>query len=786
VLKEDRELSYGAFIPCLLAISLVAVAARQAGVADVLPRPESPCERRIGLTADASIPCWPGSVESPEDAPNIVLILLDDVGFGDASTFGGVARTPEMDRLAAQGLRYNNFHTASLCSPTRAALLTGRNHHQVGFGRIPEMADGFPGYDSVWKENAASIAAVLRGYGYSTAAIGKWHNTPVWEISPAGPFDRWPTGLGFEYFYGFMGGEDSHWEPALLYRGITAVEADARSEQGYHLTTDLTDDAIQWVRTHDSLTPERPYFLYFATGATHSPHHVPNEWIDPYRGRFDQGWDELREETFARQKELGVIPADARLTERPEGLPAWDSLSADHKRLFARQMEVYAGYIAHTDHEVGRLLKAVQQGPRGDNTLILYIVGDNGASGMGGLEGTDADLPVSARLQRIDELGGPLHMNMYAAGWAWSAGSPFQGVKGIASHFGGLRNPLIVAWPGRIKDQGGLRSQFTHVNDVAATLYEAAGIRMPEVVGGVRQLPLEGVSFRPSFDDPEAAEGHRVQYFEMWGNRAIYVDGWVAAARHDAAWNAGGWANAGAAAHPEASGDRWELFDVSRDFSQAHDLAAQHPEKLKELQQRFDAEARRNNVYPLATSRDFEKTFDAVPSIARGRREFTFHAGTPRVPVWSGPDIGRSPSYRITAEVRVPDGGARGVILAWGGRFEGLVLYIENDHLVFENNSGRTRESIRSNIPMPEGASVITYEYVPDDARQKRTSWYGRRPGTGRLYIDGRTVGSARVTQSTYYFGSIGIGRGSGSPVSAALDVPSAFTGTIDKVTVTL
>lgn len=415
---------------------------------------------KIGFSAKESTPDWPKSVKAPKDAPNIVLILLDDIGFADASTFGGTAQTPELDKLAAQGLRYNNFNTTAMCSPTRAALLTGRNHHRVGFGIIADFAGGYPGYNSVWKKSTASIAQVLHVNGYSTAAFGKWHNTPDWEITPTGPFDRWPTGLGFEYFYGFMGpgGEDNQWEPAKLYRNTTPVNPPATPERGYHFTADMTDEAIRWIRTHESLAAEKPYFLYFATGAVHDPHHAPKEWIDRYQGRFDRGWDELNKEIFARQKKLGIIPANAKLTPRPKEVPAWNSLSADQKKLYARQMEVYAGFIAHTDAQVGRLLNAVRATTDGDNTLVMYIVGDNGSAGWAPLDGaTSGASTVQEQLQYLDKLGSPeIPNNIYSKGWAWAGNTPFQYWKTIASHFGGTRDPLVVSWPARIKEDKGI------------------------------------------------------------------------------------------------------------------------------------------------------------------------------------------------------------------------------------------------------------------------------------------------------------------------------------------
>ncbi len=493
---------------------------------------------------EESVPSWPEAAKAPDGAPNVILILLDDVAFGDTSLMGGSAQTPVIEKLAAQGLLYNRFHVCPMSSPTRASLLTGRNHHQVGFGNISELSAGFPGYNSVFPKAAAPMAEVLRQNGYSTAAFGKWHNTPTWEISPTGPFDRWPTGQGFEYFYGFMGGAISQWQPRL-YRNTVAVEPPATPQQGYHLTTDLANEAIRWLHQHEATAADKPFFLYFATGAVHAPLHVAKEWIDKYRGKFDQGWDKLREETFARQKKLGVIPADAELTPRPSELPAWDSLSAEQKKLMARQAEVYAGFLEHTDYEVGRVLQAIKDEGKADNTLVLYIVGDNGASAEGALTGYENGGPygnsnsadVATRLQYADEFGSELFANAYSAAWAWGMSSPLQWMKQVASHLGGTRDPLIVSWPARIKAKGEIRSQFAHVVDIAPTIYELAGIRFPDTVNGVKQIPLEGKSFAYTFDNPQAPSAMTLQYFEMLGSRGIYKDGWWAGARNRLPWN---------------------------------------------------------------------------------------------------------------------------------------------------------------------------------------------------------------------------------------------------------
>lgn len=749
---------------------------------ETLPKPDPGFQGKIGVTLEDSVPAWPAQPVAPKGAPNVVLILLDDVGFGASATFGGPAATPDLDRLASEGLRYNRFHTTALCSPTRAALLTGRNHHQAGFGVVIETARGYPGYNGYWRKDTVSVAEVLRRNGYSTAAFGKWHNTPAGEITPVGPYDRWPTHLGFEYFYGFQGGETNQWEPQL-YRNTEAVEPRKTPEQGYHLTADLADEAIGWLRKQRSLAPNKPFFLYFATGATHAPLHVPKEWIDKYRGRFDQGWDKLREEIFERQKRLGVIPANTVLTPRPKELPAWDSLSPDQKRLYARQMEVYAAFLSHTDYEVGRLLGTVRQTGQWDNTLVLYVVGDNGGSAEGTLDGSIRNIAsffgtrddVATQLAHIDELGSPLHDNHYAVPWAWATNSPFQWTKQVASHFGGTRNPLVVSWPARIKQPGGLRSQFHHVNDVAPTIYEAAGITFPETVDGVAQIPLEGKSLLYSFNDPNAPDTHTVQYFEMFGNRAVYKDGWLAGARHGLPWELQG-------RKDDFENDRWELYHVAEDFSQAHDLAAQYPDKLKELQAEFDKEAWRNNVYPLSAGLLDNLRGGDGPSLAKGRSSFVYTAGSVRIPDATAPRLeGRA--HRIVATVDIPPAGAEGVLVAHGGRFGGYSLYLKDGRLVYETNTlGRNRHVLTSTVPVPAGRVELGFEFQPDGNSGKS--------GIGRLFVNGQPAGEAHLagigSLRAALTETFDVGEERGSVVSNAYAAPYRFTGTLEKLTVDL
>ena len=741
---------------------------------DVLPHPDAEFNGRIAVSVSQSQPDWPKAQSAPKGAPNIVIVLLDDIGFADTSTFGGLAQTPELDSLAQMGLRYINFNTTGMCSPTRAALLTGRNHHRVGFG-VAETARGFPGYDFIWRGSTASIAEVLRRNGYSSAAFGKWHNTPYKELSPVGPFDRWPTNLGFEYFYGFIAGEDNQWEPSSLFRNTTPVEAHATPKDGYHLTTDITDEAIRWLQTHQSLAPEKPYILYYAPGAVHSPHHAPEEWIQAYRGRFDKGWDALRAEVFSRQKKLGVIPADAALTPRPKGIAAWDTLNNEEKTLYARQMEVYAGFITHTDHEIGRLLRVVRQQPSGENTLILYIAGDNGAAPGQPNGGTDGLAGVREQLQLIDVLGSAnVAQNFYATGWAWLGNTPFQWWKSIASHFGGIRAPMVVSWPAQIKDNRGIRDEFTHVVDVAATIYDVTGIRFPSVVDGVQQEAMDGLSFAQTFESASRFDRPRTQYFEMLGNRAIYQDGWMASARH--------LRRSGTPDDSDYADDRWELYHVEEDFSQSEDLAASHPELLVELKETFEREAWRNDVYP------FGVYGDSAPALTDEKRTFVYYPGQPRLQKTAVPALSGE-SYRITINSMIPEPGAEGAIVSYGGRESGFALYIKDDQLHYENNPmGGATKIISSNIPMPRGSVVIEFDFVKERSGEGIRRLSEVTIGKGRLLINGQLVGEGEVrdTLGAAYSASFGIGRAFGSPISEQFSPPFAFTGSLESVTIEL
>ena len=736
-------------------------------------------------THNATTPQWPKGPQAGKGAPNVVLILIDDVGFSATSTFGGEIATPTFEQLAKQGLRYNEFHVNSLCSPTRAALLSGRNNHEVGFGTVAEAAAGYPGYNAQWSKNAASVAEVLKANGYSTAAFGKWHNTPLWEVSPAGPFDRWPTGRGFEHFYGFIQGYDNQYYPRL-FRDTVPVEPASTPQQGYNLTTDITNDAIHWLHAHDAVASDKPFFLYYAPGATHTPLQVSKEWIAKYKGKFDQGWDKLREETFARQKQSGVIPANAELTPRPPGLPAWDSLSADEKRLVAHQAEVYAGFAEQTDFEVGRLLQAIREEGKSDNTLVIEIFGDNGGSAEGGLEGTDlltttgAPAGVGERLAVRDELGSEVFMNHYAAAWAWALGTPFQGTKQDASHLGGTRDPLVISWPARIKAAGGLRSQFQHVNDIAPTIYEAAGITFPDTFDGVKQIPLEGSSFVYTFDHPNEPSHHHVQYFATSGNRAIYKDGWWAGNRYSSTWEPRGAFSPGS--HDDIDRHPWELYNLNEDYSQAHDLAAKYPEKLKELEALFNQEAERNHAFPLLPE------LREQPSPSLGKTVFIYREGVERLPGHVAPQIVGRP-HQITADVILSSKGGDGVILAQGSRYGGFTLFVKDRHVVYEVNAyGKRSGRIVSVDPLPDGNAHIELQVLPDPAAagvltNSIQGPRGVRSGKVLLNVNGKqqeevfaNILGASGTET------LDVGSDLGSAVSTEYASPNRFTGRIETV----
>ena len=723
----------------------------------------------------------PFEVKMPSSAPNVVIVLIDDIGFGAATSFGGAIETPTLDRLGQNGLRYNQFHTTALCSPTRMAILTGRNHHSANTGSVMEVATGFPGNNGQRPRSVEPLAEMLRLNGYSTAAFGKYHETAPWEVSVSGPFDRWPTRSGFDKFYGFIGGETNMWAP-LIYDGTSKVEPP--DDPDYHFTTDMTNQAISWMRCQQSLTPDKPFLVYFATGATHAPHHVPKDWIAKYKGQFDGGWDEYRQNTLARQIELGVVPAGTELAAKPEDIPAWDSLSVDEKKVYARQMEVFAAFTGHTDHEVGRLYDAIDDMGEADNTLFIYILGDNGSSAEGGLAGTFNEMivlnglsdSVEDQIEHLDDYGGPMAFNHFSAGWAHATNTPFQWTKQVASHYGGTRNPMVVHWPNGIQAKDEVRSQWHHVTDIAPTVMEAAGLPFPTSVNGAVQKPFEGVSLLYSFDDADAVDRHRTQYFEMFGNRAIYQDGWVAATKHRTPW----------APAPDGplDQDKWELYHVAEDFSQANDLAASNPEKLGEMQDLFMEEAVKYNVLPL-DDRVFERfnaTIAGRPDLMGDRTSLTMYEGMTGIMENAFLNV-KNRYHSITAEVEIPQGGGEGVILCQGGRFAGWSLYMKDGKVSYVHNwFGKERYTITTQQPLPPGQATIRYEFAYEG---------GGMGGTGTISVNGQQVAEGRIENTVPFVFSADettdVGVDEATPVTEDYEERhNEFNGKIEKVTVEL
>jgi len=719
----------------------------------------------------------------PEGAPNVLIIMLDDAGFGSASAFGGPCQTPNFEELAAGGLKYNRFHTTALCAPTRQALLTGRNHHTVGTGVITELTTSAPGYTSIRPDTCAPLAETLKLNGYSTAQIGKCHEVPVWESSPQGPFNAWPTGGGgMEYFYGFLGGETNQYYPAL-YEGTTALEPNKTPAEGYHFTEDMTDKAISWVRQQKALMPDKPFFVYYVPGATHAPHHVPKEWADKYKGKFDGGWDKLREETLARQKALGVIPPEAELTARPPEIPAWDDVAPALKPVLARQMEVYAGFMEHTDHHVGRLLDALKDLGVMDDTLIYVMIGDNGASAEGTVNGTFNEMlslngagsleTVEFMASKIDLFGTPAAYNHYAVGWAHALDTPYQWTKQVASHWGGTRNGTIVHWPNGIKSKGELRTQFHHVIDVAPTVLEAAGLPEPLFVNGIQQKPYEGVSMAYTFDDATAAERHETQYFEMFVNRGIYHKGWTAVTRHSVPWEF-------QAQLPAYDDDVWELY-APTDWSQAHNIAAENPQMLKELQRQFLIEAVKYNVLPLDDRRveRFNSDLAGRPTLIKGKSQLLF-SGMRRLTENVVLNL-KNKSWSVTAEVLLPESNAQGVIIAQGGAFGGWSFYAQDGRLKFcYNLFGLHMFKTEAGAPLPAGKHQVRMEFAYAGGGLAKG-------GDVTLYVDGQNVGEGQVpaTQPMMFSGdeTCDVGNETGSSVSDDYTAEtSEFNGTINWV----
>lgn len=746
-----------------------------------LPMDDPQFTGTVGKTYQESTEAWPQLPQPPADAPNVVIIMLDDTGFGQTGTFGGPVPTPALDELAANGLKYNRFHTTAICGPSRAALLTGRNHHNCGSGFLAEWATGFPSYTTMIPKSTATVGKILKENGYNTSWFGKNHNTPDWESSVVGPFDRWPTGLGFDYFYGFNAGETHQYHP-VLFENTVPVEPSKSPEEGYHFMTDLTDKAVGWLRYSKSVNPDKPVFLYFAPGAMHAPHHVGPEWRERFTGQFDKGWDAVRDETVQRQKDLGVIPPDAENTPRPDWCPAWDSLSADERRLYARFMENYAGYMALADHEIGRLLEAIRALPDADNTMVIYIVGDNGASSEGGLSGTVNEImslsginaTLEENLARIDDIGNPDTEPHYPLGWAWAGNAPFQWVKQVASHLGGSRNPMVVSWPAKINDHGAIRSQFTHLIDLVPTILDAAGIPAPDTVNGIEQKPLDGVSIRSTFDSADARPVRQRQYFEIFTNRAIYDNGWIACAQHTFPWRQdyapGHWEN-----------DRWELYHLDEDFSENHDLADQHPGKLEELKKLFDDEAERYGIYPFD---DRGAARLIVPKPPPGgadpnRRKFTYFPGAIRLPETAAPNT-KNRSHTITAHI---DERGDGVLVAAGGTSAGYVMYVQDGRLHYEYNwfdSERTK--LAGKDPLPEGESTVTFSFLYDGGG-------GGLGGDAILSVDGAEVDRTRIERTVaarFGIDTFGVGRDTGAPVSRDYKPPFPFQGRIDHIDIDL
>ena len=768
----------------IVALLVAAAPTGQAAEMDrtVLPiqEPKRPFYKE--LDARQVKPPAPFKVQAPAGAPNVVIVLIDDLGFGGPSTFGGPIHTPILDALAQNGLRYNNFHTTALCSPTRAALKSGRNHHTVNMGFITEMATSFPGNTGQIPNATAPLAEMLRLNGYSTGAFGKWHETAAWEVSVSGPFDRWPTHQGFDKFYGFIGGETNQWAP-FLFDGVTQVELP--EDPNYHFMTDMTDKARAWIKYQKALTPGKPAFVYFAPGATHAPHHVPKEWIARWKGKFDQGWDQLREETLARQIRMGLVPPGTKLAPKPQAIKDWDKLSDDEKRLFRRQAEVFAAFVEFTDHEVGRMLKAFDEVGEADNTLVFYIAGDNGTSGEGGENGlfneytyfNQVPEQVGDMLKRLDQWGGPETYPHMAAGWAVGFNAPFGWMKQIPSDFGGTRNGMVVYWPKGIKAKNGIRTQFGHVIDVAPTILQAAGLPEPRMVNGTPQIPMEGRSLMYSFEKAKAREARSTQYFEIAGNRAIYHDGWFARTIHRAPWEP----------KPRRSlqNDIWELYNTRSDFSLSQDLAKQNPKKLKELQALFLKEAAKYHVLPI-DDRVFERLDAAAvgrPELMAGRSSLTLAEGMTGMMENAFLNV-KNRSKTITAEVEVPQGGGHGTILGQGGRFGGWSLYVKNGVPAYDYNFlGLQRSSIAASQPLPAGKSTIRFEFAYDGGGPAKG-------GKGTLYVNGEQVAQGRIerTQPGMFSAdeTADVGIDLGTPVVEAIgsEAKSRFTGKIPQVTI--
>jgi arylsulfatase len=758
---------------------------------DILPLPEAPFKGEIDRNAVGSKPDFPKEVKPPRGAPNVLLIMTDDVGFGAPSTFGGPIPTPTMDRLAQRGVKYNRFHTTALCSPTRAALITGRNHHSCATGVIMEQATGFPGYNSLMSRSCGTIAEILTMLGYSTAWFGKNHNVPDWHTSQAGPFTYWPTGLGFQYFYGFLGGDTNQWFPAA-YENTTPIEPYV-DKKDYHFDKDMSDQAIRWIREQHALAPEKPWFAYYAPGACHAPHHAPKEWIEKFRGKFDQGWDKVREETLARQIKLGVVPQGTELVAMHKDVTPWAKLSDDQKKVYARMMEVYAGYLAFTDHNIGRVIDAVEEAGQLDNTLIIYIMGDNGPSAEGTLQGTTNEVGTAANgvpesmeflLSMIDKLGGPQGYNHYPVGWCQAMATPFGWMKQVASHFGGTRNGLVISWPKKIQEpQYGLRKQFHHIIDIMPTILEAVGVEAPVTINGVMQRPVEGVSMMYTFANANAPPARRTQYFEMMGNRALYHDGWVACTTPKRP----PWINVGGSTKNPADDYAWELYNVEDDFSEAKNVVKDNPHKLRELQDLWWSEAAKYNVLPLDDRMAERVDVTIRPGLTKGRTKFTYYAGMKRIPEGSAPAT-RNRSFTVTADVDIPEKGASGVLATMGGRFGGWGLIIMDGKPRFDyafTNQDKYHYQVAAKDKLSAGKHKIHLDFKYDGGGMGKGA-------TAVLSVNGKEVAQGRIDRTIALRFSLDesfdVGEDTGTPVAEdyADRMPFRFNGVLERLVIDL
>jgi arylsulfatase len=752
-----------------------------------IPNVPAPFGGVINLEAKDSKPYWPPQIVPPTGAPNILLIMTDDAGYGVSGTFGGVIPTPALDRIANMGLRYTQFHSTALCSPTRAALITGRNHHSVGFGVISEQATGFPGYDSIIGVDNATIGSILKQNGYATSWFGKNHNTPAFQYSAAGPFDQWPVGMGFDYFYGFNGGDSSQWQP-YLFRNTTQIYPWIGKEE-WNLTTGMADDAIDHIRQLNATAPDKPFFVYYVPGATHAPHHPTPEWIEKFKGKFDMGWNAMRDQIFANQKRLGVIPANTELTPWPDDLPKWDTLSSDEKKLFARQAEVFAAYVAYSDHEIGRVIQAVDDLGKLDNTLIIYIEGDNGTSAEGSTLGTPSEvitiqgliMPVKDQLKFYDVWGSDKTYPHMSVAWSWAFDTPFKWTKQIASHFGGTRQGMAMAWPARIKDAGGIRTQFHHVVDIVPTILEATAITPPVMVNGIAQKPIEGVSMAYSWDkaNANAPSKRETQYFEMFGNRGIYHDGWYACTTPPAP----PWLMGKAEMPDVLNGYTWELYNLTEDYSQYNNLATKMPDKLREMQELFLVEAQKYNVFPLDNS-ILERIVTPRPSATAGRRLFTYSGRIVGLPTSDAPSI-LNRSYTITAEVDIPSSGGDGMLVTEGGRFGGYGLYVLKGKPVFLYNFlDMERFRWEGAQFLSPGKHTIVFDFKSEGPG------FGKG-GTGVLKVDGTEVATNALDHTIPFImpwdETFDVGADTRTSVDDAdYQIPFEFPGTLNALSVQL